>query len=202
MAWIESNQVYEKGLELYQKYGSSSLLKKVLATGPSEYNRGRLLAELQQLYASVADQEEQKPALLQLASAADPDGVEEQLVKERSEANKVAAALKSQLPFLTDPQKRKAVCFKILDLYDRNSEIWAMLEYKAKHGYFPHQAMPAEEQEEEAQALDRYMLEKMLQNIRPKISRIKNDPTKKEQLKELQQEKFRLEQLLEKANAV
>lgn len=200
IAWIEGNQDYDQGLSLYQRYGSSAMLKKVLAQGNTSFNRAKLLAEIQKLYAAQPVQRPE-PAIVPLQDRP-ADELEAELTQERKQAHQQAAYLKAQLPLIQSQQKRKAIAFQILALHDRNNEIWAMLEYKAKHGFFPNQLKAELEVQAGLEVPSLAELKRQLLVINPKISRIKNVAEKSGKLQELLQEKFRLTQLIAQCHAV
>ncbi|WP_187261310.1 hypothetical protein [Pontibacter beigongshangensis] len=47
--WLNSGQDYADGVALYEKYGSSGVRKRMFASGPSSFNREKLLESLQEL---------------------------------------------------------------------------------------------------------------------------------------------------------
>lgn len=57
--WLHSNQDYHQGLLLFEKYGTGGFILTILRTGDDDYNREKLVQELQK----IEDQHQEKEVL-------------------------------------------------------------------------------------------------------------------------------------------
>ncbi len=158
--WINSEQEYSVGLSLFNKYGKSRNLSRILAMGGSSLRNCQTLAyELGKLVKTtaipLADSKNNlektaiapNPAIPQdtaiapntaiapSAIVSQPQQVED-LGKEQKMIYKMLDNLHSILPY-QQIDKRKEIAFQILSLDDRLKEITVNLEHYNKHGILP-----------------------------------------------------------------
>ncbi|MGV3588594.1 MAG: hypothetical protein ACO1OF_16430 [Adhaeribacter sp.] len=213
LTWLEGNQDYTTGCELFRQLQPLSSLNKVFALGNTPFNTQKLLKELQNHYLQLQAESKVQAAIIKatavpekttettlsgllntIAPVATPEAVT-QLKEERSRLFKEASHLHSQLLLVSDMEKRKLVALRILANFSRNEEIWDKLMFFEKHGFLPDQAdnTPAAPPDEEPLSLAGIV--RRLHIVRPKLSRLKQQlPNQQDKYDALLKEKFYLEQ--------
>lgn len=201
-SWLNSPRDYASGVKLYQKYGSSDLLKRIFAKGPNRYNEERLEDEL---IAIFEDHEEEDPRIPDPPSPPKPDpkkkgiypsddynSLPDQIQKKIQRVKylyKVNGSLVSQLDVITDDHDRAIMANTVLDQDDEIRTLLEQIDHFKAHGKIPDPSpkVPLPDTEVE---LDRNIL-----RIRKQISYHKNrNPDQKQKITDLNEQLEQLEE--------
>lgn len=180
IAW-EKTEDYTEGLRIWKQRHGEGITYRALCNGPNEFNKAKLRTGIMD---GVEVQEDQ-PRKIQV-KADMPEAIAD-LKKQSFALMDERILLKEQLRSLTDPEQRKPVAFRILDITDELDGIFGKLEYWENTG----RIADMEQDEEEKEQLPREYL-----NLRTYVSRtIKEinsttDPRKRQSL-EARLEKYK-----------
>lgn len=133
--WLQSGD-YDSGVRLYTKYGSSSVLKKLFAAGPTVYNKEKIRKELSRLNDTLTPPEIRFKVG---KSATEYDALPlpvKKLKEEKDLLFKQMAHLHSRLLDMTE-QERGRAAFEILAIDSQLTAIWSRLDEYAKTGKLP-----------------------------------------------------------------
>lgn len=146
---ILSNFDYDRGLEWFKSHVSGKyFIKELLSQGEDRYNRSKLMEELREIESSFAPaQEKNNPSPSRSTPLPkSPVGISE-YVPETMELAKLASEWKplykeanhyfETIGYLQSAEDRKEAAFKILDLMDEVSRIWARKDFLETHGQLP-----------------------------------------------------------------
>ncbi|MDJ1472841.1 hypothetical protein [Xanthocytophaga flava] len=196
--WLIGGQDYKAGVELYQKFGNSSVWKNILSQGETEYNRDKLLSLLTDLSKeNHAEKLASKPVAAPKPEvykpAPEPGSLLDQVKSEWLPLYKRMSFLHTQLTHLP-AKERGEIAFEILRLDKEVNQIWKKEKFIREHGQ-----LPAESIQESKAAHDlstQIGIQKRILNLRCSISKHKKNPKRKEDLTEWVREKADLEQQL------
>lgn len=147
-AWLQSEQDFNKGVELYNQFGTNSFFKELLKAGPTLYNVSKLRAELQQLApappASPAPEQKEVPAPTAPEPSPAPAPVISRditlreakdhahylrLCDQRDTVVKQLDRNMALLSFSTARDVLHQTAKQILRLYQQKTELWAKIDY-------------------------------------------------------------------------
>jgi vacuolar-type H+-ATPase subunit I/STV1 len=204
--WLASDQDFTAGVELYNRYGKSAVLRRMFANGSSSFVREKLLQSLQELApVEVVDpkpaaapkprkaavkkisQPEEKP----VANPADQEKFE-QLMQQRQSLLDERTLIHARLNQTPEGNPLLEASLRILELVP----IIKKLNYTRKY-YLEHGCLPAEKPAKaEVDESDMASLVQHRNNLRTKRSRLKDKPEKAEELEKLESEIERLTLLI------
>jgi len=192
MTWL-SNQHYDNGVDLYKKFGGNSFLKKILAKGETAFNRDKLEKELRKINDSTSSDEDQaltvseKKFKTPIKRELLPDDTPKEiliLIEEKNKLLKEASFLHSHLRDGREEADRGVDAFRILDCWDRITEIWELLDYWKET-----KAIPEKPQEFPAlKKMSALQLDRRKRNLRSYITKETNGKNRKETLDEYERE--------------
>lgn len=212
--WLEGQRDYAAGVAIVRKYSKSAFLKRMLATGETDFNREKMLAEILQLSQQrKAPEAPHRPAMEILTDGEYQKAPPEvkALKNKATELNKLNGRRHAQLMTWVAEARRSHprdiarinaylrtrsagdVANQILDTDDELADLYFKIDYWRIHG-----KLPAGTPEHSLPLEDKYHLQKQLNNVRSRISKLKTRPEKEAQLKEAIAFKERLEAALEK----
>lgn len=208
-AWFKNSDYYE-GVALYDKYGQNSFLKKLFASGPSDYNNKKLREELDSLNSNNSDTSSENSNQIPIVSAKKSDYSENSdripspkahqyyldLLKKRDQLLKQLERCMS----LLDISKSSNILFEtakqILSLHNQKVRVWEQIDYYDDHGRF---SEPIALKQVKTDELQRLYVQISKAEKRLKSDKVKNpDKTKKlleakrAQLEALKQERAML----------
>ncbi len=188
LLWLNSDQNYIAGINLYDQFGSSHNLSRILRiSGESEPNRSTLLYELSKIEnqktVSVVIPALEKPKEKQVIIKEEPPKLSEiitieQLRSQQKMIYRMLDNLHAILPYKEKPERMK-IAFQILDLDDSLKEITIKIEHFNKYGVIPQ--MSEDNKIKEISELDRAELILRQNNVRTYITRytrLVSDPKK------------------------
>ena len=149
--WLNSEQDYERGVSLYEKYGADDFLKRMYAKGETAFNRRSLLEELEGICGHVKEVVliEDVPVFstLKRPLADYPKAVRELILKAGNlykQAKKLHTELRLNKRMLAGVEEdfwpyllieeRKATALNILKLFEENRRCWLEVRYFEEHG--------------------------------------------------------------------
>lgn len=194
--WLHGNRDYNKGVQLYQKYGRNFNLMRVFLRGEDEYNREKLLYELDiikhqadQLPISIGKQVNIVEAASNAAAKMPEYDRTKLIVEEKPDkynelhkrwraAFKLASHLhQTKLVMDIHKNERAAATAKIMELFENEiSPCWDMIDYFDKNGHFPENLKEKKEYSTPAEMLKRR------NNLRTYITKFKDDVKKMAQV--------------------
>jgi len=193
--WLNSQQDYPSGLQLFDRYGKNYNLARILrvggATGSNRktlsYELGKLaqyLPEATQIpaIAALPDKQQETETLPEITRIGD-------LKSEQKMLYKMLDNLHAVLEF-RPVQERKKIAFQILDLDDQLKELNERMAHYEKHGVIP--AMPVTDEKKKISELNDMELIQWQNNVRTYVARYKRLVTGSKTTKSL----FRNQQLL------
>ncbi|MDX3913778.1 MAG: hypothetical protein QHC79_09580 [Pseudosphingobacterium sp.] len=211
-AWFK-NSDYREGVDLYNKYGSNSFLKKLFASGPTEYNLTKLREELQaicptqnpensQIHVTKSDNSVTK-AEESVTNSQNSNNSEKsdtkpspklfeyytQLQKQKQQINRQIERNMSLLDTSRSKNVRFEAAKQILQLDSRKRGIWAKIDYYEEHGRFPD---PVALQPVKTDELQRLYVQISKAEKRLKSDKVK-DPEKTQKL--IDEKRLRLDEL-------
>lgn len=205
LLWIASDQDYLIGLALFDRYGKSHKMGRMLRIGGATgKNRLTLSYELGKI-AKHLTISEKTPALVNPHIKQDTSKITqpapqeatsiEKLISEQKMIYKMLDNLHAILPY-REIQERKDIAFQILDLDDRLIELKLRIEHFEKNGVIPPD--PVIEKAKSVSDLDTAGLIQRQMNVRTYITRYKRLVADSKSLKSLSRnrellEKFQLE---------
>ena len=166
-AWLEGEQSYAAGVALYEAHGTSSVVRKLLACGETQFTRGKLAQELAKLVVAapaprvhVVDTSAKR-----VEKTAEPVQVDPQRREWFAERN----YLHAQLELVATDEERRVMALRILELADLLA-----LSYDQAAGRAP---TPPGQASPELEALDDVgdILRRLL-NLRAQRSKLKKRP--------------------------
>jgi len=175
-SWLNSQQDYTSGLQLFERYGKNFNLARILrvggATGSNRktlaYELGKLaqyLPEATQLpaIAALADKHQENETLPEITRIGD-------LRSEQKMLYKVLDNLHAVLEY-RPVQERKKIAFQILDLDDQLKDLNERIAHYEKYGVIP--AMPATDDKKKISELNAVELIQWQNNFRTYVARYK-----------------------------
>ncbi len=175
-SWLNSQQDYPSGLQLFDCYGKNFNLARILRVGGATgKNRLTLAYELGKLARHQPETNKES------AIAAPPDKYQENetlpeitriedLKSEQKMLYRMLDNLHAVLEF-RPVQERKKIAFQILDLDDQLKELNEWIAYYEKHGVIP--AMPATDDKKKISELNDVELIQWQNNFRTYVARYK-----------------------------
>ena len=199
--WVNSDQDYFTGVQIYDRYGRNPNLARILRRGGATVkNRLTLSYELGKIAKQIAVSDS-TPALvkpqvkqeIQKAELPVPSEVItiDKLRSEQKMCYKMLDNLHAILPYKEKPE-RMNIAFQILELDDRLKEITIRIEHFDKHGVIP--AQPVKDEPKTLSDLNTAELIKRQMTVRTYITRYKIKLEKSKSLKK----RTRYQQLLDK----
>lgn len=187
--WISGGQDYAAGVALYEEYGASSVRKRMFtSSGPTSFNREKLLQSLQELVATApepaapamvsrprkkAPQYSATPAEVIPAS---PELVEQVMVQVRPLFDeRMLTHSKLDSPRLNDQDRLKLA----LRIHELSAQIKKLLQVRAH--VLEHGRLPEEKQQAKVDETDKASLIQHRNNLRTYRSRLKKDHPEKTQ---------------------
>lgn len=194
-AWLNSSQDFSSGLALLTAHPDArpAVLGLLQRAGTGTFTAAKLVEEITRLADDAGDvplvamPPAAAPAPLALGDV--PPEVQE-LVRERVQCKKEADRLHSQLLLYATDEERYQAALEIKRLYQRNDEIWSILQYREKYGHLPPVV------EHVTSAADPAAQRKRLTTLRANISRDRNKPHKAEKVAAWRAEVADLERML------
>jgi len=205
LLWLKSDQEYLTGLALFDCYGHSPKIGRILRIGGATgKNRLTLSYELDKIAKHIAGSEKtralEKPQIKQAVSKTSQQGPHdatniEKLRSEQKMVYKMLDNLHAILPY-REILERKDIAFQILDLDDRLIELKLRIEHFEKNGVMLPD--PVKEKAKSVSDLDIAGLIQRQMNVRTYITRYKRLVADSKSLKSLSRnrellEKFQLE---------
>jgi len=199
--WVNSDQDYFSGVQIYERYGRNPNLARLLRRGGATVkNRLTLSYELGKIAKQIAVSDN-TPALvkppvkqeIQKAELPVPSEVItiDKLRSEQKMCYKMLDNLHAILPYKEKPE-RMNIAFQILELDDRLKEITIRIEHFDKHGVIP--AQPVKDEPKTLSDLNTAELIKRQMTVRTYITRYKIKLEKSKSLKK----RTRYQELLDK----
>lgn len=199
--WVNSDQDYFTGVQIYDRYGRNPNLARILRRGGATVkNRLTLSYELGKIAKQIAVSDN-TPALvkpqvkqeIQKSEQSSPIEVStiEKLRSEQKMCYKMLDNLHAILPYKEKPE-RMNIAFQILELDDRLKEITIRIEHFDKHGVIPVQ--PVKDEPKTLSDLNTAELIKRQMTVRTYITRYKIKLEKSKSLKK----RTRYQELLDK----
>ena len=199
--WVNSDQDYFSGVQIYERYGRNPNLARILRRGGATVkNRLTLSYELGKIAKQIAVSDN-TPALvkpqvkqeIQKAELPVPSEVItiDKLRSEQKMCYKMLDNLHAILPIKEKPE-RMNIAFQILELDDRLKEITIRIDHFDKHGVIP--AQPVKDEPKNLSDLNTAELIKRQMTVRTYITRYKIKLEKSKSLKK----RTRYQELLDK----
>ena len=129
--------VYFDGVELYEKYGSSAMLKRVFAGSSDSFNKKKLTNELTEILEAAKAKEAAKPAIVEPQEVKDLHTQAQNLMAQRSALKERARVIISL--GITQSDELKTIAYQLA--YDLKSEldgIYGRIQYWKVNGQLPH----------------------------------------------------------------
>ncbi len=169
-AWLSGDRDFERGAELYGKYGQNSFFKELLTAGPTPYNEKKLGEELEALLpsepASVSDNESpvaKKDTLQEIEVVPQTHRSNFQRAEDHSRyialcnrRDQIVQQLDrnmAALDFSTDRTVLHETAKQILRLNQQKQEIWAQIDHYQKNQSFEAKEPVKEKSREEKMQL-------------------------------------------------
>lgn len=183
-SWLTSDRNYQQGVELYNRFGNSSSLKRVLANGATSRNIETLVYELQKLVKAVpATSHAPKTIVLKATVIKNPETKFEpvssiqrnnqqvmHLIEAKNRLFKEYVATFHTIELLPEDQRREAA-LKCLSLMEEVQKLWDKIDYFDAHGMLPREETPEEKKPSEMDKAELLLL--VRNSVRPGISRYK-----------------------------
>ena len=199
--WVNSDQDYFSGVQIYDRYGRNPNLARLLRRGGATMkNRLTLSYELGKIAKQIAVSENipalKKPPVKQeiqkTVSPVPPEVISiDKLRSEQKMCYKMLDNLHAILPY-KEKTERMNIAFQILELDDRLKEITIRIEHFDKHGVIP--AQPVKDEPKTLSDLNTAELIKRQMTVRTYITRYKIKLEKSKSLKK----RTRYQELLDK----
>ena len=199
--WVNSDQDYFSGVQIYDRYGRNPNLARLLRRGGATVkNRLTLSYELGKIAKQIAVSENipalKKPPVKQeiqkTVSPVPPEVISiDKLRSEQKMCYKMLDNLHAILPY-KEKTERMNIAFQILELDDRLKEITIRIEHFDKHGVIP--AQPVKDEPKTLSDLNTAELIKRQMTVRTYITRYKIKLEKSKSLKK----RTRYQELLDK----
>lgn len=184
--WLK-DQDYWQGVKLYERHGSSELLKEMFRSNQDDINQEYLVSQIREII-------EQTEKLQQETFQKYPKQLQDQVDSSRRLMDE-RAEMKTMLRILflqkSPEEVLKKAAFRILDINDQLTAIYDNERFFNKMGYLPNATDYAIENGE-------YLL-KRLYNVRTYVSRYRNRPGKYEQY---EAELFEIEKKLDQLGLI
>lgn len=184
--WLK-DQDYWQGVKLYERHGSSELLKEMFRSNQDDINQEYLVSQIREII-------EQTEKLQQETFQKYPKQLQDQVDSSRRLMDE-RAEMKTMLRILflqkSPEEVLKKAAFRILDINDQLTAIYDDERFFNKMGYLPNATDYAIENGE-------YLL-KRLYNVRTYVSRYRNRPGKYEQY---EAELFEIEKKLDQLGLI
>lgn len=204
--WLASPKDYATGVALYEKYGSSSVRKRMFATGYSSFNMEKLEESLQELLPSPAPEPvapktvpkeapaaPAKPAAAAPAPNPDDKALYEDLMLQRQEMLDTRTVAHARLSVVKTDAERLELALRILDLVPQIKKLNFIRKYYLQHACLPAESKPRPAVDES----DKAALVQHRNNLRSKRSKLKSKPEKAQELQEVEEEIQRLTTLID-----
>ncbi len=179
--WLNNQEDYNAGVALYNKYGNSPSLKRVLTiNGNTKRNRETLVYELGKIKGNIKperniNQVKQYVTKTVMVTATSIDKNSEEIksiIETKNRLFKQYVAYYHQLEHLNDEERKKAA-LQILDIMDEVQRLWSIIDYFNQHGNLPPvKVNPSKENK--VKEMDKAQLLTYRNNsLRPSISQLK-----------------------------
>ncbi|MDO7876002.1 hypothetical protein Q5H93_14760 [Hymenobacter sp. ASUV-10] len=187
--WLEGEERdYNAGVALYEVHGTSTVVRKLLALGETEFTRGKLLQALQQLVSTVPVVVP-VPAPVAAPLPAPVAAVDPQRRDWFAERN----YLHAQLGLVATDAERRELAFRILALGDLIAE-----SYDQAAGRAPVPPPVGEPSPGLASIQDEGEIRRRLLNLRPQRSKLKTRPHRAADLAQVEADIYLLETKLKR----
>jgi hypothetical protein len=214
-AWLVSNRDYAAGVKLYDKHGSSTVLKRMFAIGKTTYNENKLRQELVTLSQKVQEKVETVTKLKETGvwTEKDYDSLPDQmkqLIEETKDYYKQIGALKAKLVTHYNIACSKGtidaandymkfvnagdLANTIRDLEDEREPLLFKINFYQLEKRLPDEPV---ELMQEILEMSEGDIRAQLSNIRPKITKLKNNAARADERNELIKKKESLERRLD-----
>ncbi|SFC71276.1 hypothetical protein SAMN05421780_108190 [Flexibacter flexilis DSM 6793] len=199
--WLASGRDYALGVALYQQYGNNAALLSLFAT-PSNFAHKKLVEALSGIaetlrQAAKSAQQARETQAIQNSVAHLSQSLDNETVisidKQAKSQYAQASFLHGQLRYASNDEERKALAFQILELFDSLSQGFETVDYYKEFGHLP---PPPSHEEQQLQALDRAVLEKMRRNLIANISHARAGRKRAENIDVWQQRRAMIERIL------
>jgi len=206
--WLSGGRDYATGVALYEQYGTSSVLKRLFSSGPSSFNRDKLLEALQKLVATAPVQDTSAPHIQPAATKprkkapaysakpeenipASPELVEQVMAQLRPLFDeRMLTHAKLDSPRLNDQERLKMA----LRIHELSAQIKKLLQVRAH--VLEHGRLPEEKQQAKVDETDKASLIQYRNNLRSTRSKLKKQPEKEAELETINTEIERLTTLI------
>jgi len=144
--WLNGNRDFATGVKLYTENGGSLFYRRIFANaGPTDFNKNKLLAELEKMSASLPNQvseKKQQPVKVSPSLQPTPDKKADNrkyldLLKKKGNLYTQLNILIVEKRHLPAGTKLKQCAFDIITTHQQLTECWAMLDYFQEHQSFP-----------------------------------------------------------------
>jgi hypothetical protein len=193
--WIHNPQDITIGRALFKEQIRNAALYKVFSTRDSEAIRARLVKELRTIAGDQALKEVRKMERELEKAEPLPDELKP-LEQRKSEIWRESQALKVELNFCDNKERRCELAHKILNNFDEINEIWAKINNWHKTKTLP---TPPPDPEVISET-NPVKLIKIRNNLRANISKVRNKPDKIEKFRLLQRQLEQVEKLITPAS--
>lgn len=186
MTWLSSGKNYQKGIELLEKSGASSILIRILSTTQSDYTRQKLYDEIMKL--KSVEPVKTKETVVIVKPSKKPEYL---IFREKYKGDLFAQMnlLHSKIKVQKTRKTRLKYADQILELEQKIREIWKEIDYWNEHGVL----MPTEKPSNNMSMLQ---MATRIKNLEHYIRRDKNKKNNERVAKWIK-EKESLEQILE-----
>lgn len=196
--WLNGDQNYRLGVEIYNRFGANDFLKSILAEGEDDYNQERLIEELKELLKSTDNIEAEPSPKLQRVMYEDvkaselpntPAEVKEAIIERKRlyfEARDAHSQLKALriLPGVEMKEKRKQMAKLILQNFDLIKPLWDTTNFYDEFRRLPEPKQKEEEVQSNYALMDDMQLNELWLKQYKYCQKWKADKTKIAQLRE------------------
>jgi len=146
LEWLNGSRDFAAGVKLYADHGGKAFYLTMFANaGPNDYNKGKLIAELQKLADELpAEKIAAKPVTPSLKPTPEkaPDKVAENrryldLLKRKQNLYTALNMLITEKRHLPEGEKLRQCAFDILKTHQQLTECWALIDHYQEHQAFP-----------------------------------------------------------------
>jgi hypothetical protein len=139
-AWLLSAKQYSKGVDLYRKYGQSSIVLMQLEAAEHSLNRKLLSEKLTDLYSEIEDSAATPQYVVANAPIIEDKTLDAKIApfyKRKSQLYREAGKLHAIELWSDDLAVRKKATVAIMEKMDENGVYWDTIRYFEKHGMLP-----------------------------------------------------------------
>lgn len=175
-SWLNSQQDYPSGLQLFDRYGKNFNLARILRVGGATGSNRKTLAYEMGKLAGHQQEVKQEPAIAVAPEVSRENETLSEITRigdlksEQKRLYKMLDNLHAVLEF-RPVKERKKIAFHILDLDDQLKELNERIAYYEKHGVIP--AMPATDDKKKISELNDVELIQWQNNFRTYVARYK-----------------------------